>query len=173
MRTIYNIFSFILFLGIGFGLVTQISYASNQYQNKIIPFHSVNGIIPGFAKYSDIEKQYGIPEEIEVTKKEKVAGITVGGNKIIHYRSKGLSFLISKNSVVEAIYVERPYAGKSPCGLFLGMTKKAAIKIINKNYYIAIDLNKSLLIAKSSKHANNFQVWFTDGILTRMKLFDY
>ena len=54
MRTIAtNIFGFMLILFAAYDLTTKTSHASDQYHDKIIPFHSVNGIIPSFSKYSN------------------------------------------------------------------------------------------------------------------------
>ena len=149
------------------------SHINKQLQNSIIPFHSVNKIIPGLSNYLDVEKLYGPPEEIDISKKETVSGITTGGNRAIHYYKRGLSFLLTKDAIVEGVYVELPYNGKTPNGLYLGMKKTDAVEIIRKNYYISYDLGESLLIAKTKAHTDNFQVWFTAGILTRMKLFAY
>ena len=171
MRKISSLLAFVIYFAVGVGLVFQASYAGNEVKEEIIPFHSVNGVIPGFSNYSDIENQYGPPEEIEVQKKREVLGITVGGNKVIHYRSKGISFLVRKDLIIEGIYVEKPYKGRSPSGLFIGMSKNDAIGIIMENYHIVLGTGESLLIAKSDKHTDNFQVWFKNDVLTRMKLF--
>jgi hypothetical protein len=154
-------------------ITTHAQTSSKQPNNTIVPFHSVNGFMPGLTRYSDVARLYGPPEEIEVPKEKVVAGITTGGNRIIHYRTRGISFLLTSESdaIVEAIYVEPPYDGRTSNGLFLGMKKSDAIRIIERDYHISLDLGESLLIAKSPNHTNNFQVWFGGGMLTRMKLF--
>lgn len=88
---------------------------------------------------------------------------------------RGLSFLLTNDPdpIIEAIYVQPPYQGQTPNGLFLGMNQSDALRIIKRDYYISLDLSESLLIAKSADHANNFQVWFERGLLIRMKLFSH
>ncbi|MBI2286794.1 MAG: hypothetical protein HYU79_05040 [Nitrosomonadales bacterium] len=139
----------------------------------IKPFHSINGIMPGLTKYSEAEAKLGTPDEIEVPKKLEVAGIEVGGNRIVHYRAKGISLLLTDNAdaIVEGIYVEAPYRGRSENGLYLGMKKIDALAIVQRDYHITMDLGESILVAKDPDHTDSFQLWFTADVLSRVKLF--
>ena len=145
----------------------------NTKPQGVIPFHSIEGIIPGLTRYSAIKRIYGEPKDIEVSKVEVVAGVKVGGTRVIHYRRMGISFVLESgvDPTVDAIYVEAPYKGRTPNGLFLGMEKGDALKIIERDYFISQDLGESLLVARSEKHSDSFQVWFADGRLIRMKVF--
>ena len=147
---------------------------TDRRQPDIIkPFHSINGIMPGLTKYSDAQSQLGPPDEIEVPKEREVAGIMVGGNRIVHYRAKGLSLLLTDNgdAIVEGIYVEAPYRGRSENGLHLGMKKIDALAIVQRDYYITMDLGESILVAKDPAQTDSLQLWFTADVLSRVKLF--
>jgi hypothetical protein len=146
--------------------------ADDHSTDQIIPFHSVNGFIPGLARYSTVESAYGAPDEIEVPKRRVVAGIAVGGNRIVHYTKRGMHFLLSEDAdpVIEGIYVELPYAGRAPNGLFLGMAEGEARAIIRRDYHVARDLGDSLMLASDPESEDRFQVWFEGGRLVTMRL---
>ena len=53
------------------------------------------------------------------------------------------------------------------------MKKEDALEIIKRDYHISHDNGKSIGLARSAEHITNFRVWFTDGILTTMRLEAY
>jgi len=135
--------------------------------DKIIPFHSVNGLIPGLSTQKEAVKQLGPAEQLESS----------GETKIVSYASRGITLIFSvaqsntPDPQIDSIYVEVPYPGRTPNGLYLGMPKRSALEILRKDYTVSDDLGDSLLFSVGDGSARLFQVWFEDDVLIRMKLF--
>lgn len=145
--------------------------ARQSTQDAIVPFHSINGLIPGISKYSEVTGRYGSAEEETGS----------SGNRIVHYRNEGISLLLTTEAepIVEAIYVEPPYKGRTQNGLFLGMKEVDAVPIIRRDYYISDALDfigpttgeRTISIGDSPNIKDfRFQFWFRNGYLTRMRL---
>jgi hypothetical protein len=132
---------------------------------------------PGHTRYAEAIRLLGRPEKAETTKEEEVAGVKVGGNRVVSYPSRGIFFIVSgveaglAGSVIDGIYVEPPFKGKTPNGLYLGMPKKEALEICDRDYYRTTDLGSSCFFATERDGDSRFQLWFTDGRVSRMKIF--
>lgn len=106
-------------------------------------------------------------------KEREVEGIKVGGNRILHYRAKGISLLLTDDAdaVVESLYVEAPFRGRSENGLYLEMKKTDALAIVQRDYHITMDTGESILVAKDPDHTDSLQLWLSGDVLSRIKLF--
>jgi hypothetical protein len=156
--------------------ISSYQIVGGQSSSEIIPFERINQITPGVSTYSDVEKLLGTPEKIRTQKKEKVAGVKVGGNKVIEYPSLGIGIIFSgsktaPDSVVDGIWVETPFSGRSPNDLYIGMPKREATLILARNYHLELNLCDSMFLAKEKGMDDKFQVWFEDDRLIRMKIF--
>ena len=144
---------------------------------EIVAFKHVMSIEPGHTKYAEAIKWLGQPEKAETTKEEEVAGVKVGGVRILSYPSRGIFLIISEEGsgpadpVIEGIYVESPFKGKTPNGLHLGMPKKEALEICDRDYFRTTDLGSSCFFATERNGDSRFQLWFTDDRVSRMKIF--
>jgi hypothetical protein len=143
--------------------------------SAFVPFESVDGIVPGTTKYSEVERRFGRPDEVEVTERKVVAGMHLGGNSIAKYTTRGMCFIfvepVDTDPVVDGIYVEAPYAGRTANGLFIGQPEADARAVIERDWFITNDLGASVLIAKARGGDSDLQVWFQDGRVSRMKIF--
>lgn len=144
---------------------------------QIVAFKHVMSVEPGHTRYAEAIKLLGRPEKAETTKEGEAAGVKVGGVRVLSYPSRGIFFIISEEGsgpadpVVEGIYVEPPFKGKTPNGLYLGMPKKEALEICDRDYYRTTDLGSSCFFATERDGDSRFQLWFTDGGVSRMKIF--
>ena len=166
----------------------------------IVPFRHVNHVIPGKTTKTEVLERFGSPEDLETKMDETLDDILSEGSRIrdllydkvvarhpelkqpaepksyelLHYKSAGLHFLVGQPSAkVATAYVEPPFSGKSPNGLFLGMPTAEAVTIINRDYHVDADVsihNVMLSIAETPSGENRFSVWFEDGMLSRMRI---
>jgi hypothetical protein len=150
---------------------------SQPTAHEIVAFKHVMSIEPGHTKYAEAIKLLGQPEKAETTKEREVAGVKIGGTQILSYPSRGIFFIISEEGqgpagpVIDGIYVESPFRGKTPNGLHLGMPKKEALEICDRDYFRTTDLGDSCYFATTRDGDSRFQLWFTDGRVSRMKIF--
>lgn len=144
---------------------------------EFVPFKHIAGIEPGWTTQSQVVEMLGQPEETEVTKVEDVAGIKVGGNKILKYPSRGLFLIIGKDDleqrdpVVNGIFAEAPFRGSSPSGLTLGMPRADVLRICNRDYFLTTNLGDSVFFATERNGDSRLQLWFTDDKLSRAKIY--
>lgn len=144
---------------------------------QMVAFKHVMSVEPGHTTYREAIKLLGRPEKAAVSKGEGAAGVKAGGAEIVSYPSRGIFFLISGEAagsadpLVEGIYVESPFRGRTPNGLRLGMTKKEALEICDRDYFRTTDLDSTCFFATERDGDSRFQLWFTDGRLSRMKIF--
>lgn len=149
----------------------------SQVPFEIVAFKHIVSIEPGHTKYSEAIKLLGQPEKSETSEEREVAGIKVGGTKTVSYPGRGIFFIISKEQVrsadpvIDGIFVESPFKGKTPNGLHLGMQKKDALDICDRDYFRTTDLGGSCYFATERDGDSRFQLWFTDGRVSRMKIF--
>jgi hypothetical protein len=142
-------------------------------EGKIVPYHGVDNIIPGTTQYSEVIKEFGKPSSTKVTpERETSGGVKLGGNTVVEFRNKGIVLLLRKDKInIDSVTVKNPYKGKTPHGMYLGMNKDDVKTIVRKHYFLDLDLGTSLLISKSEGMPSSFQVWFTDGKLSAMKIY--
>ena len=145
-------------------------------KDQIKPFHSINGLILGECTLGDLTFLLGSPEEEEITPTKEMAGDKYGGNKVVKYISRGIFAIIEENEVlksdskIDGIYVERPFSGVSPEGLYLGMPQKDAMQILKKNFILNYEDDPTYIFWKNERDAQDFQIWFEDEKLIRMKV---
>jgi hypothetical protein len=135
--------------------------------NQIIPFEHINGIKPRYTKYSDVLKLFGRPSNSIYTQ---------DNIKLINYIEMGLTIIIDEKNdatdpIVDSLFVEYPFDGKSINGLFIGMPQEEALKICSRYYFKKGDYGDSQTFSKLKDSYDSFQLWFNDDILIRMKLF--
>lgn len=144
---------------------------------QIVAFKHILSVEPGHTTYAEAIRLLGRPEKAEMSKEEEVAGGKVGGTKIVSYPSRGIFFIIAREDsdsadpVISGIYVESPFRGMTPNGLRLGMPKKKALEICDRDYFRTTDLGSSCFFATERGGDSRFQLWFTRGRLSRMKIF--
>lgn len=135
--------------------------------NQIIPFDHINGIKPGFTKYSDVLKLFGRPSNSIYTQE---------GIKIINYLEMGLTIIIDEKNdatdpAVDSLYVDSSFDGKSPNGLYIGMPKDEALRVCDNDYFAKGDYGESKTYSRLKDSYDSFQVWFRENKLITMKLF--
>ena len=145
-------------------------------KDQIKPFYSINGLVLGICSLEDLTFLLGPPEEEEITPVTDLGGDKNGENKVVKYFSRGIFAVIDEenslksNPKIDGIYVELPFSGVSPEGLYLGMSKKDAIRILKKNYCLNYEDDPTYIFWKNEKDAQDFQVWFEEEKLIRMKV---
>ena len=77
----------------------------------------------------------------------------------------------ASDSVVEGVYVEAPFKGKSENGLHIGMSRKDALSVCDRDYCRTMDTGRSYFFALKKGGYDPFQIWFENDQLIRMKLF--
>jgi hypothetical protein len=169
MKRIFTILSCCLCICILF-----VDYANSQSKQDslginetFVPFKHMSGIEPGESRLSSVLKSFGKPQREEITKT---------GDKVIQYTRVGLSFLITAKSketdpIIDAVWAEEPYKGRSPNGLIINMSSGEAVEICMRDYYRVLNLSGSMYFSKEQGGEANFQVWFEDGKLIRIKIF--
>lgn len=185
-----------LFAEIAIGIITIVigfdaSQAADEIRStefEIVPFKHIVSIEPGRTKYSAVLKQLGKPEQVEVstfqadqklldrvddhrTRQMLERGVSW---TILSYPTRGIRVIVpssSSDSVVDSIYVEAPFKGRSENGLHLGMSKKDALSVCDRDYFRTMDLGSSYFFALKKGGNDPFQIWFENDQLIRMKLF--
>ena len=163
----------------GFTIVLAQTKGGLEKEDTINPFEHVNGLTPGVSKLQDAVLILGIPEATEITPKEIFEELELGGDKLVKYLTRGIYLIISsshvdeKNLIVDSIYVQSPYKGKTPGGLYIGMPKEKALQILSTRYHFVADYGGSMDFHRTSDEKDNqdFQVWFEGKKLIRMKVF--
>lgn len=132
----------------------------------IIPFDRVDRIAPGRTRASEVVAAYGKARKV---KRE-------GTTEIHSYPSRGMTLIYDRtrpaaDPIVDGIYVESPWAGRSPNGLRLGMPRDEALAICRRDYVQKLDLGTSFYFASTAGGDSKFQLWFEGDRLIRMKIF--
>jgi hypothetical protein len=156
---------------------TTTNHGAQENRDIFVPFEHISGINPGEAHLSDVIKLFGEPQQVKITEKSEVADIKLGGVKLIKYNNLGLTFLIAPeriddaDPIIDSVYAEVPYPGRSPNGIYLGMPREDALEICRRDYHQTEDLGSSIYFAKKAGGESDFQVWFVDDTLIRIKIF--
>ncbi len=159
------------------GACAQADQESREGEGEIQPFRHIYNIVPGESRQSAALKMLGDPRRVEITEIWEVAGVKGGGNKKLHYTDRGIFLLISSKNidepdpVIDAVWVEAPFKGRSANGLYLGMPRDEALRICRRDYHETDDLKESFLFARRPGEDSDFQIWFKNGKLMRMKIF--
>ena len=168
----------LLILILGIVYFTSPSFAEkSKEESSFIPFKHINGIIPGVSKISEAIKVLGEPTGIEFTETWEVSNVKGGGNKKFEFREHGIFIIVSKPNVaektqiVDSIFAEAPYHGRSPNGLYIGMPKKEALEICRRDYIEKLDLENSIFFAQEPEGDDDLQLWFEEEKLIRVKLY--
>jgi len=179
MQKSYSIVLAFLYIAILFVCCpsTQAEQKNQGDDKTFVPFSHIYNIVPGESRISAVVKILGEPQHVEITETWEVAGVRGGGDKKLQYTNLGLFFLISvkhikqADPVIDAAWAEAPFKGKSPNGLYIGMSRKEALEICRRDYHQTQDLGNSLYFAEKPGGESDFQVWFEDQKLMRMKIF--
>ena len=144
-----------------------LSATQPRSKNEVVPFGHVNGLVPGRSTYKEVVDKMGPPTPAEDSEP--------GDTTVMRYPARGISILLPLGTPgpatrVQAISIEAPFDGRSPEGLYIGLAKETALRIIRANWHINLDLEDSVLVAKTADDDFAFQVWFEGGKLIRMQL---
>lgn len=184
-----------LFAETAIGIITIVigfdaSQAADEIRSaefEIVPFKHIVSIEPGRTTYSAVVKQLGEPERVTtktVAIDERAASVIdvrtlrdlerLPSMTILSYPSRGIKVLVpstSSDSVVDSIWVEAPFKGKSENGLHIGMSQKDALSVCERDYYRTLEAGSSCFFALKKGGYDPFQIWFENDRLIRMKLF--
>jgi hypothetical protein len=134
-----------------------------ESRNIFVPFDNVNGLRPGHSTESDIKPILGPPQSIE-----KLSGRDF---RVFKYPREGISVGVNETDIIDFIYVETPYDGKTPEGLYIGMPEQQAKAILKLSFVQGMSESFYSKIGRVEETRNGFQVWFEGNKLIRMKAF--
>ncbi|MEW5725851.1 MAG: hypothetical protein AB1896_22260, partial [Thermodesulfobacteriota bacterium] len=136
--------------------------------SAIVPFQHVDGLVPGRTTYQDVVEMMGPPEERQ----------DVETGFILRYPSRGFFFIVdlrsqpgTDNPVIDSVYVEAPYRGRSPEGLYIGQPEQEALAVLDRHFHLDMRVSEGCYYySEKPGLRSDFTVWFENGILVRMKL---
>lgn len=134
-----------------------------KHHPNFTPFGDMLGVVPGITTWDEAKAQFG-EFEFEEHPRE--------GTTVLSYPRRGIFMIRSReNDTVDALYVEPPCVVLSKSGLHLGMSRALALEICHRDHHLAHDLGECFYFAKVKRGSSDFQLWFEDGALCRLKLF--
>lgn len=117
-------------------------YPDPPGQGPALPFVGEDGLGQKVLTLSQVADRLGAPERVDSP--PYVRATRSGGYRVWHYPERGLRFRVNREDNddrdprVAYLEVELPFDGRTPQGLYLGMTQGEALPLIEARYRVRV-----------------------------------